>query len=200
MYLEADVQSLLALCRANEESPRRFDLGTYARDEPCGTTACLAGEFCLTYPRDRLRLVRAVQLDVGTLGLSQNFGILLAGENERDAVSGGFLAISQRFGISHGMAQWLFSHKEIARDARGMRRFDRFKPCFGDVPFRSGAERANDRAAAVRRVRKFLYYILHKRELLHEADGCVRETARRQEGNHLVTQAVAKRVREACHA
>lgn len=52
----------------------------------------------------------------------------------------------------------------------------------------------DDREAAIKRVRKFLYYKLHKRELCHEPDGRVKESARHTEGDHNVVRRVLAQV------
>jgi hypothetical protein len=49
--------------------------------------------------------------------------------------------------------------------------------------------RDDSREAALRRLRKFIYYVLHKREMLYDERGCVRETARRSEGDHFICRA-----------
>jgi hypothetical protein len=51
-----------------------------------------------------------------------------------------------------------------------------------------------DKEAAIKRVLKFIYYVLHKRELLYDDSGRIRETARRQEGNHNVLKQVKEKV------
>jgi hypothetical protein len=47
------------------------------------------------------------------------------------------------------------------------------------------------------RLRKFIYYVLHKRELLYDDSGRIRETARRAEGNHMVLRSVKSAVERA---
>ena len=51
-----------------------------------------------------------------------------------------------------------------------------------------------DREVAINRVRKFVYYVLHKRELLYDDRGCIRESIRRAEGNHNVVAGVLERI------
>lgn len=54
------------------------------------------------------------------------------------------------------------------------------------------------REACLNRLRKFIYYVAHKRELLYDDSGRVRETARRAEGDHHVLRQVKKRVEAEC--
>lgn len=54
--------------------------------------------------------------------------------------------------------------------------------------------RGDTREQRVARLRKFIYYVLHKRELLYDDSGAVRETARRTEGDHHVLRAVKSAV------
>jgi len=51
-----------------------------------------------------------------------------------------------------------------------------------------------DKEKCLERVRKVIYYILHKRELIYDERGCVRETIRRAEGNHNVVKQVKNKV------
>lgn len=53
---------------------------------------------------------------------------------------------------------------------------------------------ADDQDACIRKVRKFIYYKLHKRELCHEPDGRIRESARRAEGDHHIARRVLEEV------
>jgi hypothetical protein len=55
----------------------------------------------------------------------------------------------------------------------------------------------HDREAALARLRKFIYYVLHKRELLYDDSGRIRETARRAEGNHMILRSVRSAVERA---
>lgn len=51
-----------------------------------------------------------------------------------------------------------------------------------------------DKAKALNRVRKFIYYNLHKREMLYEEDGRVKESARRAEGDHMIMEKVLNEI------
>lgn len=55
------------------------------------------------------------------------------------------------------------------------------------------ARDCSDKKAALRRVRKFIYYYLHKQELIYDERGCVRETIRRQEGNYNIVNKVKEK-------
>ena len=41
---------------------------------------------------------------------------------------------------------------------------------------------------ALSRLRKFIYYKLHKQEMIYDDQGCVRESARRTEGDHMIAK------------
>jgi hypothetical protein len=119
-----------------------------------------------------------------------------------------FNGVSDELGITLAEAAFLFSE------------YDRFPGSTYRIPTRNfwqalggvepGLPRPRHgleaRDAAIRRVRKFIFYKLHKRELCYDENGCVRETIRRAEGNHNVTRSVLEKVeslsksKEICHA
>jgi hypothetical protein len=74
------------------------------------------------------------------------------------------------FGITEDEYAWLFlgSPNHFYFD------FDRPRPGLSDI--------TKDMALA--RLRKFIYYKLHKQEMIYDERGCVTERSRTQEGNH----------------
>jgi hypothetical protein len=54
--------------------------------------------------------------------------------------------------------------------------------------------RGNTKEQRLARLRKAIYYIAHKKELLYDDSGRIRETARRAEGDHFVLRSVAQAV------
>lgn len=63
-----------------------------------------------------------------------------------------------------------------------------------DWLFYMGNGRGDTKEQRLARLRKFIYYVLHKRELLYDDSGRIRETARRSEGDHHVLRAVKSAV------
>lgn len=90
-----------------------------------------------------------------------------------------FQAIARRFEITFNESSFLFNMEDVVRDKFGRYVHGRLRPM-------------KDREAAIRRVRKFIYWKLKRREFMHEPDGRVRESARRLEGDHnFAAQALA---------
>lgn len=104
----------------------------------------------------------------------------------------------REYGVTRTVWQFLFGECEIARGAGGLvlsRSDDGFLLAFNG----SRRRNENDRTAALNRLRKFIYYVLHKRELLYDDNGCIRETARRAEGDHHVLRKVKARLDESAY-
>lgn len=91
-----------------------------------------------------------------------------------------------QYKTSHWVSFWLFNTHDFFKGPWGIRLS---KSWFGEQ------RNCTDRQAALNRVRKFVYYVLHKRELLYDDSGCIRETARRSEGDQHVLQQVQQKVR-----
>lgn len=162
-----DAQGLMDLCRVNEEAPD-FNLATW--QEPCGTFGCLVGNFCVARPDDELRMVR----------YGWGFAPMIEPE------CGIWKSVAKRFGLTLGEAEFLFAGTNHSFNEWGL------------IPDREGGFLATDmrdckdRSAAIRRVRKLIYWKLKRREFIHEPDGRVRESARRLEGDHnFAAQALA---------
>lgn len=183
--MKADIQSLMGLCRANEEA-EGFDLGGWIHDPkdwwdgdvtkdvgemladgelknpPCGTHGCLVGNHLLA---------------------TREFKLL----NRIDTTQS-FETVAKRYGLTVGEAEFLFA----AANHR-MGRFGLIKDFDGGYKVGGTIELCreyNDRESAIRRVRKLIYYKLRKRELCYEEDGRVKESARRAEGDHRIDRQV----------
>jgi hypothetical protein len=154
--MNMDAQALMDLCRINEESRARFNLGTWRTI--CGTACCLVGNFCVARPGDSLRLINESGRYMPFMD-----GVRRTGDLQ--------VQTAARFGITVPEACFLFGPHDKVRTvwgrSAGMKSRD-----------------AYDMHAAVRRVRKYLYYKLRKREFCYDEKGCVRESARRMEGDH----------------
>lgn len=124
----------------------------------CGTARCMIGSFCNMYPEDRLFLT------AGCYARHDRFPTI------EDPDPDGYqlkceAAIAQRFGITQEEAKYLFMGRPY--------------PHFhADATYLS-----KDRALT--RLRKFIYYKLHKQEMTLEA-------ARRIGGNRAATRAMEK--------
>lgn len=180
-----DTQALMDLCRINEEA-KEFDLGKWSEDlHPrrtffglrCGTAGCLIGNFCLSNPDDRLKLAN-----------TDKWGIVPAIDGRPFCDTQGFLTgekvwshIGERFGISQSEASFLFNSRDKVRDSHGRIEKWIFRNC-------------KNRDAAIRRVRKLIYYKMRKQEFTHEPDGRVRESARRMEGDRRFDRQVLEAV------
>lgn len=182
-------QRMFDLVRANEEAPG-FDLRHWFSDgvphagRSCGTVGCLAGNY-------ELRLRRA--------------GDSMYGPGQHPPYCD-YGTVARHFGITTAESYFLFSPWNLARWRYGIYYGERAgilaaTPRFGMItPHErikgvvSEERDCEDRQAAIGRVRKFIYYKLHKREMLYDADGRVRETIRRAEGDHRVDL----KVRESC--
>jgi hypothetical protein len=95
-----------------------------------------------------------------------------------------FISAADDFGISKLESHWLFNSSLFVRTERG------FSVDSTGLLTTKSKYRNNDLTEALNRVRKFLAYKLRKRALWYEADGRVKESARRTEGNLMVTQQV----------
>lgn len=124
----------------------------------CGTAACLVGSFCLAHPKDELRLKD------GYAGYTPFF-------QAEDFPLHGDQAIAKRFGITDNEALWLFVYNPLNR-------FER--ECTLNATLLNREE-------ALNRLRKFIYYKLHKAEMTHEE-------ARHIDGNKAAVRAQEKLV------
>lgn len=179
-----NTQALLTLIKANEETPDDlFDMEYWvdapqsfeAGDHPCHTAACLAGNYGLKTKR----LGYTFASNVSTL----------------DGKGLGYKLLAEEFGITNSEAVYLFSPFSFFVGPRGIK-FE-----YGEPMVTSRLPRNPlGKEAAINRVRKFVYYKLRKRELCHEADGRVKESARQTEGNHYVCAQAKEDARVACLA
>ena len=135
------------------EEAPEFDLGFWS----CGTHGCLVGNFCIARPTDRLRIDG---WKMRCRGVDSNYDMT---------------HVATRFGITFREGSFLFASSERTRGRWGE---------FVSLVHARGVERPlADREAAIRRVRKFIYWKLKRREFMYDDRGCVREEARRMEGN-----------------
>lgn len=96
------------------------------------------------------------------------------------------------YGIPHTISALLFSNRELSHERWGiecLREHGAIHPLVGI------RRDPLNREAALNRLRKFIYYVLRKRELLYDDSGRIRETARRAEGDHFVIRNVLADVR-----
>lgn len=178
--MKADIQSLMDLCRANEEA-EEFDLtkwisepiGFEEREKtissmlcygdidepPCGTYGCLVGNHLLkTREWEKLD-----EIDRGTFSTAAHY-----------------------YGLTSGEAEFLFSSLNHEVGPNGL-----IPDGWGGYRLNVGSHRRHrDKDAAIRRVRKLIYYKLRKQELCYEEDGRVKESARRAEGDHRIDRKV----------
>lgn len=94
--MSIDFQGLLNVVRAGEMEPS-FSMKDWRECNDCGTTNCLIGAFCRSYPGDRLRIV---ELDDGVRVPS------LIDEPSLSPIQ----AVATRFGLSVEDAQFLFEN------------------------------------------------------------------------------------------
>lgn len=93
------------------------------------------------------------------------------------------------YGLSAIFSVFLFSFKDPVRNANGI-----VCKMYSDGLYYGPTDKyrdCSDREAAIRRVEKLIAYVRRKRALLYEADGRVKELARRTEGNHMVLPRIA---------
>ena len=140
---DIDIQALMRVAEVNELVPLgAFSMSAWiavSRLSPCGTVACLLGNYC----------VRSG--DPSIIIDEEEVPIVKVCGRERL----GFSAAMERFGLSQREAYFIFAGSE------------KYAP---EMLARSGAERPTDRMSAIRRLRKFIYYKLHKSELLADYD------------------------------
>lgn len=159
-----NAQALFRLIR-NNEAAENFDLGQWV----CGTYGCLVGN-----------------------------DLLACGFEPRAFHCMRFTEAGDFYGISALMASFLFGRHEVDRGSSGIAVAD-----YGNGEMVISAHdmgeslrdrNIEDKDAAISRVRKYLYYKLHKAEMEYDDRGCVRESIRRAEGDHHVLRAVKSAV------
>jgi hypothetical protein len=165
----------LMRCVRNVESvsDRLFDLSSYVEDgRSCGTVACLVGWDWVMCGRpvpasisENLALRTLVHASRGSL------------EDFVDHGEWGF----EEYGVSEELFDFLF----MPYSDRLVWNPERERNCES-----STVRDCRDKEAALNRLRKTIYYILRKRELMYDDSGRVRETARRQEGDHNILRKV----------
>ncbi len=111
---------------------------------------------------------------------------------DRNYIGWGFA--SDEYGLGYVILQFLFGTRDFGRSSIGIELRPTIAWLINNV---SCTRDPRDRTAALNRLRKFIYYVLRKRELLYDDSGCVRETARRAEGDHHIVRGVLRDVQEA---
>lgn len=168
-------QAFMRMIRNNEHAPG-FYLCNWT--SWCGTFGCL-------YGNDRIAEGRPIRPNA----------------TFRDAI----FDACEDYGLTLAEATWCFGTQYLARksghgivfetaaldqQAMWMER----KPVPG-MPLQSWRGKdPNNLVAAMARLRKLLYYKLHKQEMMYEEDGRVKESARKAEGDHHVLRKVLAKV------
>ena len=120
------------------------------------------------------------QMDYGFCGTA---GCMIGNYNLMKGLTGCLRSVTfsehaKEFGVTKNEFDWLFDAGVFTRviDANGARDIW--------VRFRRDLEEVT-KEEALSRLRKFIYYKLHKQEMIYDDRGCVRESARQAEGNHM---------------
>lgn len=166
-------QRLLDVCRATEELPLgRFWMGAVICRNECGTAGCLIGNYNAMVGRAPGRF--------GTFEVNLNSDVVL------DKLPGDW----EHFGITTAEYDWLFNEGPVFNEAKTDRRT--YDTSYGwEIYARAGDANLISRERTLTRLRKFIYYKLHKHEMIHDEKYGVREEARTKEGNHyFATRAV----------
>jgi hypothetical protein len=162
---EIDIQGLLDMARYAEEA-EHFDMSLWRNT--CGTAGCLVGTFCMRRPEDALGVTYISGLHVSIVTYN---GVC--------CVRGG---ISLRFGISEEESRFLFSRYHLANCPSNRR-----------SPARPAT--FSNREQAVARLRKFIYYKMHRAELSYDE---ARQTGDARISEK-VDQLLLRRWSTACH-
>jgi hypothetical protein len=131
--------------------------------------------------------------DCGTYGCLVGNDLLACGVPRSDWHVRTYAAAGRHYGLSSLVAQYLFGVFEYKPGPYG---FTVYKDGMKE-PVLNGAagfRDATDREAALKRLRKAAYYFMHKKEMLYDDSGRIRETARRAEGDHHVCRKVKQAV------
>lgn len=136
-----DFQGLLFVADSTEKQPDSlFTMGNWIIRQECGTAGCMIGSFCLQNANDALQFSPS---GLPKIQVRQKDNVQICNLFEIDA-------IAYRFNITRYEARWLFSgiYATFADDWTSAYKLDK--------------------SAALRRLRKFIYYKLHKNELIEE--------------------------------
>jgi hypothetical protein len=155
--MSIDFQGLLNVLKAGESEPY-LKMDAWEEENVCGTSHCLIGAFCTQHPLDALRLKQDGWERIQPTMPYRNTGRQLTNTS----------AIAERFGISVTEAQFLFTTTIYGKDWPTRRMV------------RDAAGLAKE--AALNRLRKFIYYKLHKAEM-------TLEEGRKVEGNRAAVRA-----------
>lgn len=152
-----DFQGLLNVLHAAERE-QNFCMARWK----CGTTHCMIGAFINQNPNDSLELYVEKSL------FEDIFAIRLKSPECESLPFTETRAIAERFGISEHEARWLFTHNPLRWNVVAY-----FQGDCGDffpyTPVRPTPDAARlTKEEALARLRKFIYYKLHKQEMEYE--------------------------------
>lgn len=146
-----DIQGLLKVLHAAEEEPN-FDMSYWViLNNICGTTHCMIGAFCNKHQEDELTLL-------------QDQPVLASWSLSKQRTGDSMEAIAVRFGITTKEAKWLFAQHPFYVYKDG----NRYK--ITNHRTTDLCKHAVDltKPEALARLRKFIYYKLHKQEMIVE--------------------------------
>ena len=138
-----DFQGLLEVLRCAERE-QNLRMNTWK----CGAAHCMIGSFCDQNKHDNLKLV------INTTGDDRYIPVF----GKSEFIS----AVSERFGITRKEAQWLFARHPMIDNIFNEGSY----PSNANSRSSSAEFLCKDRALA--RLRKFIYYKLHKQEMIVE--------------------------------
>jgi hypothetical protein len=145
-----NTQNLLDCIKASENS-ESFDLNLIVSE--CGTYGCLVGNHLIS------------------LGMDSR-DVCLAFES---------LENREFYGLTKLEYQFLFGIYEVFHSSEWGTHlrcgFEQRRPLF--TCFKSDRRNGEDKESALNRIRKLIYYKLHKKEMMYDERGCVRESARK---------------------
>ena len=135
-YVKIDIDALLDIVRCAEEQPDAlFDMSDWGTDTGCGTRACLIGTWYIRNP-EYCGLTR--------LHITPECQLWIDLYGEEPKYDFSIKAIAGRLGMPESLVNFLFANHDC-----------------GTSSYASDL----DKKEAIRRMRKVIYYILHKREM-----------------------------------
>lgn len=154
---DIDIQGLLKVAKATEERPSdKFSMKSWG-DSDCNTSCCMIGSFCHDNPSDELVLFGSDDGDVYVPILKKHKDFMMP------YIFNHMTGIMIRFGLSRRAAIFLFD-TEYSTKSRGK-----------ETP-----------QEAVKRLYKYIYYKLKKREMLDDLDSAKKLGDYDKEGNYRV--------------
>lgn len=140
-----DFQALLNMAAVVEKDPN-ISMDSWKKTTPCGTSNCMVGSYCTAYPNDELKLGH----QVSTYNERDYAPFLTHGRYDLfDTPFTPIQDIATRFGLTVAEASFLFTAGHVRR------------------PRVQSAMRLTKKQALAR-LRKFIYYKMHKAEMTLE--------------------------------